>query len=292
LGTSGGPTVQLGRSQIASAVIVDGVAYLVDAGDGVSHQLKHVGLDSSDVGRIFLTHLHYDHVGGLPSLMMFNWVSGYRSPVEIFGPPGTNQFVTQAINFLDLPAEIYGLQLPPHPKLASLFASHDIAEARGQVVYADARVSVRAVENSHFTHMDLPVRTYGKTKSYAYRFDTKDRSVVFTGDTGPSEAVSKLASGADVLVAEVIDVDAVVRFLTSNNKTDEATLAETIRHMREEHLTPDEVGKLAAQAGVKMVVLSHIAPGSNENGDSLRFTAGVRKHFGGVVISGRDLDQF
>jgi ribonuclease BN (tRNA processing enzyme) len=78
---------------------------------------------------------------------------------------------------------------------------HDVGTG---VIYQDANVKVSAVENSHFTFHGGPAA--GKYKSYSYRFETSDRVIVFTGDTGASDAVTELARGADLLVTETVSV--------------------------------------------------------------------------------------
>jgi hypothetical protein len=135
----------------------------------------------------------------------------------------------------------------------------------------------------------------GISISYSYRFDTPDRSIVFTGDTGPSEAVAKLAHGADLLISEVTWVEewkaqqiASGRWQTMNA----AQQAGSLRHMNEEHLTPEEVGRIASRANVKTVVLSHIPATTNPNDDYMRFGEKVRQHFSGQVFIADDLKEY
>jgi ribonuclease BN (tRNA processing enzyme) len=119
--------------------------------------------------------------------------------VNIYGPPGTAASVQGLLQFLTVSSEIRisdGTSTVPASKV---FSSHDAGVG---TIFRDANVTVTAVENSHF-HFPPGSPGYGKYKSYAYRFDTADRSVVFTGDTGPSSAVTELAKGADLLVSEL-----------------------------------------------------------------------------------------
>jgi ribonuclease BN (tRNA processing enzyme) len=117
--------------------------------------------------------------------------------------------------------------------------------------------------------------------------------VVFTGDTGPSDAIAELAQGADILVSEVIDVDQTMKHQVElYGESTPEQMQSTIAHLREEHLTPEDLGKMAERAKVKMVVLSHIVMGFDEETDFLHYVNGVRRHFSGVVVAGQDLDQF
>src|SRR5262249_39629893 len=151
------------------------------------------------------------------------------------------------------------------------------------MVYKDANVTVKAVENSHF-HFPKGSPGFGKYKSYSYRFETPDRTIVFTGDTGPSQAVAELAKGADMLVSEVsyLSPDDAKALRVRNGTWDKMSQEEQkgfLRHMVEEHLTPAEVGKLAAKAGVKTVLLTHIANSGDPKDDYRRYADEVRKAF-------------
>lgn len=293
LGTAGGPITHTARSQPASLLIVDGRPYLIDCGDGTVRQLKLAGFDAPQVNRLFLTHLHFDHVAGLSSLIGFNWVAGDRQPLEIFGPSGTSNLVHQALEYLQIPEDLYSFQFPPHPKMADITHPHDFDTTTPKLVYQDEKVRVTAVENSHYATMRVGRQAYGPIKSYAYRFETPDRVIVFTGDTGPSRAVEQLVKGADILVSEIIDLDAVKAYMrrTQGGATEEQ-LRPILIHQEQEHLSPTEVGKLAKAAGVKMVVLTHLSPSDDVGLDTLRYTSGVREVFKGIVVAGRDLDQF
>jgi ribonuclease BN (tRNA processing enzyme) len=116
--------------------------------------------------------------------------------------------------------------------------------------------------------------------------------VVFCGDTGPSEAVTRLATGADVLVCEVNDLDASMKALAATTQMPPLALQALRIHMTKKHMTPVAVGQLAQKAGVKMVVLTHISPGLDGETDASPYTDGVRKYYSGPVIAGRDLMEF
>jgi ribonuclease BN (tRNA processing enzyme) len=175
--------------------------------------------------------------------------------------------------------------------IAQILFAHDVGTG---AVYQDANVKVTAVENTHF-HFPPGSPAYGKYKSYAYRFEASDRVVVFTGDTGPSAAVTELARGADLLVSEVDSVEEnVARQIKTGlwqlRTPDEQT--SFIRHDIEEHLSPDEVGKMAERAGVKTVVLSHIGASTDSKDDFKRYGEQVKKYFSGQVLVAKDLMEF
>jgi ribonuclease BN (tRNA processing enzyme) len=122
--------------------------------------------------------------------------------------------------------------------------------------------------------------------AFGFRFDTPDGSAAFSGDTGPCENVARLARGADVLVHEVIDVDRL------RERVDRLPNAEAVRnHLAGSHSSPEQVGAIATQAGVRTLVLSHLVPGDLEPTVD-EWEARVRPHYAGEVVCGIDLDEF
>jgi ribonuclease BN (tRNA processing enzyme) len=161
------------------------------------------------------------------------------------------------------------------------------------LVFQDANVKVTAVENTHF-HFPPGSPGYGKYKSYAYRFDAADRSVVFTGDTGPSDAVAQLSKAADLLISEVTNpVDEFKEQQIKTGDWQQPTSEEQknlIRHHIEEHLLPEDLGKMAERANVKTVVMTHLPP--SPNNDYSRYIDEVKKHYSGPVLVAKDLMEF
>jgi len=118
-----------------------------------------------------------------------------------------------------------------------------------------------------------------------YRFDTPRGSVAFSGDTGPCDNVVRLARGADVLVHEAIDVEAIVSRLRN------LPAYEAVRnHLASSHSPPEEVGAIAARAGVGTLVLSHLVPGDGEVPED-EWEARARTTFDGEILCGVDLDE-
>ncbi len=291
LGTIAGPVADGDRSEPANLIEVGDRKYLIDAGEGVAQRLAAAGVQASDVRRIFLTHLHFDHVAGLAPLLGFAWIKRAGGEIDIYGPPATEAFVDSALHYLAIPQGIFATGMPPTPRLSEIVRAHDIDVSGPTVIYEDDSVRVTAVENTHYVMIPDDRRPLGAARSYAYRFDTPDRSIVFTGDTGPSDAVIALAQGADILVSEVQDTPTVLAALTRAFNAPEAALKPIIDHMVHQHLSPQEVGLMAQRAGVKMVVLTHIG-GANRRTDMRVFTDGVREAFSGPIVAARDGDAF
>lgn len=294
LGTGAGPIPRKDRSQPANLLIVGGRPYLIDAGNGVSRQLAHVGLVPSDIRTVFITHHHIDHNADMGALMSYAWIEDNKrndknvAPMRFFGPASTSALVQAALNFLGVSERIFRAGVPMAPA-AGRYEGHDIT-GPGEV-FRDDRVVVTAVENTHYMTAHASAAD-SADKSYAYRFDTSGRSIVFCGDTGPSEAVATLAKGADVLVCEVNDLEASMKELATTTKLPPLALKAVRTHMERQHITPEQIGMLAQKAGVKSVVLTHFSPGMDGEIDASKYTNGVRKHFSGAVIAGRDLLEY
>ena len=289
LGTSGGPLPRPGRTQSSNLLVVNGTPYLIDAGDGATRRIVRAGYDFRRIGQVFITHPHSDHTNGLATLLASQWEYQRREPTDIYGG-GVEALVQGAIAYLTPNAEIRWAE-GKRIKMAEVFRGHDVAPG---AVYQDANVKVSAVENTHFNFPpDSP--GYGKYRSYSYRFDTPGRSIVFTGDTGPSEALTRLAKGADVLVTEVTAVDEVIEVMKKNGAWQAKTRDEQegwIRHMNDEHVTPEQVGRMAAAAGVKTVVMTHLSPTVDPKDDYQRYADGAKKFFSGSILLAKDLMQF
>ena len=291
LGTRSGPTPDIHRAQSSNVLITNGVAYIIDAGDGVSRRLIRLGVNFRDINNIFITHPHSDHAGGLGALMMWLYDRGNSAKVVgIYGPPGTAASVQGLLQFLKVNADVRISDGTTSIPVTRLFNSKDTDEG---LVFQDANVKVTAVENTHF-HFPPGSPGYGKYRSYAYRFDAADRSVVFTGDTGPSDAVADLAKGADLLIPEATNpVDEYKAEQIKAGRWRQRTLEEQnnlIRHHIEEHLLPEDLGKMAARADVKTVVMTHLQPSPDD--DYSRYIDEVKKHYSGQVFVAKDLMEF
>src|ERR1051325_1265229 len=147
LGTRSGPFPAGARAQSANAVIVGETVDLVDAGDGVARRMAEADLAIRNIDAIFLTHLHDDHTTGLVPLLSVEYQLDRAKPVAIFGPPSTEQLVKSAEQFLTINADIRVSEGTRARGIAGLFIGHDV---RPGVVFRDANIAVRAVENNHF----------------------------------------------------------------------------------------------------------------------------------------------
>ncbi len=159
------------------------------------------------------------------------------------------------------------------------------------LIFRDENIAVTAVANSHY-HFKPGSAAERFARSYAFRIEAAGRVIILTGDTGPSAAVTRIAQGADLLVSEVIDLPGVRRTIESLPNIAPTFVDALMNHMRHDHLTPVDVGRMAKAAGVRCVVLTHIAPGSDGDNNLSVNRNGTVSIFSGPVIVARDLDRF
>jgi len=285
LGTAGGPVVSTERSQPASLLVAASKPYLIDAGDGVTERLATAGYTAGALDTIFLSHLHLDHTAGLAGVIGLRWMNDYPGLLTIYGPPGTAEVVNGIIASMGPPTRLgFGIgSAPPRarPKVR-------VIEMSGgeDILIGDLRV--RTARNSHFDIPGEPAAAGGT--SLSFRFDVAGRSLTYTGDTGPSKDVTALAKGSDLLVSEVIDLDGVVAAIKSSRPDmPKAALDGVITHLTLHHLSPIDVGKLAAESAVHAVVMTHLSiPGTTAQAEPALLT-GVARSYRGRVSVARDL---
>lgn len=277
LGTKGGPHVGPGRSNPANLIVANGTPIVLDCGMGVAHQVAAAGVPLPSIKYILLSHHHSDHELEYGNLVNAAWASGLRTPIHAFGPNGT-EAMTQAyweLNKIDIATRI---EDEGKPDLRKLLIARDI-DADGVVLKTDD-VTVTAFRTPHPPIGD----------NFAYKFETKDGTVVFSSDTCFNPKLAEFAKGADVLVHEALyvpGVDRIIRNVWPNAaQTKGAALK---KHMLDSHTTTEDVGRIAAIAQPKVLVLTHLIPGDDLSITDAQWTEGVRKHFSGKVIVARDL---
>lgn len=288
LGTSAGPPPRAHRAQSSNLLTVGGAHYVIDAGDGVARRLAKAGINVREIGTVFITHHHDDHIAGLGTLLSVAWDQNRTKPIHVYGPPRTIELITATVQYFTISAEIRIADGGRSVPIAQVFFGHDVGT---DVVYQDANVKVTTVENSHFDFHKGSAA--GKHKSYAYRFETPDRVIVFTGDTGPCDAVTELAKGADLLVSETSSCEGRMQEMADDGRWQAMSPAEQagiVRQMTQGHMTLDEIGKMAAAANVKTVALSHLT--HKRDGDYTPWAEQVKKHFSGQVLVAKDLMEF
>jgi len=271
LGT-GTPNADPERSGPAVAIVVGNAVYLVDAGPGIVRRAalaarvdSIAALSNRNLRRVFLTHLHSDHTAGLPDLMLSPWVLERTAPLEVYGPPGTKRMVDlleQAYSE-DIQIRLRGGE--PSNKTGYVTQPRDVAPGE---VYRDSNVVVTAFAVAH-----------GKWEhAYGYVFKTSDRTIVFSGDTKPSDAVVRACNGCDVLLHEVYDAE-MLKTRTPDWRAYHSAY----------HTSTYELGGLAKRARPKLLVLYHQL---YWGGTDSSLVAQVKSVYGGSVVSARDMGVY
>ncbi|MGQ0280332.1 MBL fold metallo-hydrolase [Sphingopyxis sp. Q841] len=282
LGTQAGPVPISDRSQPAHLLQWGDQAILIDVGDGAAQQLAKVGVMPADIDVIVISHLHFDHIGGLFGLLGMRYQASLAgaSPLVIYGPPGTQAIIDNLLAAFT-PATALTRMAAPTYKV------HELRD--GSRLDIDG-IAVTVAGNSHY---DLWPDAASRPVSLSYRFDTPGRSIVYTGDTGPSRALETLAAGADLLVSEIMDVESALAPIQSGRakltEKDEAYIRD---HFTKQHLVPDEVGKLAAAAKVKSLLVTHFGGASSDPAQVPQLTKQIARHYKGPITFARDLDRF
>lgn len=295
LGTVGGPPLHGDVAPIAKALVVNGSVYLFDAGNGVLRQLDAAGFGARNLRGVFISHHHIDHNADLGLLIVQNWIFGSRKPVPVLGPQGTVAMV-EGLVAAHAPTELasFAVAGPPNPPLRTAVAASDLPVLMDAptLVYEDELVKVSAITVDHY--QVAPVAPLARMPTaVAFRIEAGGRSFVYSGDTGRSPRLRRLAQGADVLISEVVDIEAITAALGASMPQASATVVKGIAgNMSANHLEPEVIGELAEAAGVRHVVLTHFVPALQTigNPDSLRQR--VASRFRGKVSLARDLERF
>jgi ribonuclease Z len=262
LGT-GFPRPAPDRAGPSAAVIVGEKWFVVDAGRGVTMRLASTDLQYANLRGVFLTHLHSDHTAGLPDLFNTSWQFGRKSvPLELYGPEGTKRLADAMLEFFAEDIHLRRDLLEKHPAAGATITTHVVREG---VIYDDGEVKVTAFAVDH-----KPVEP-----AFGYRFEAGGASIVISGDTRPTANLLKYAKGADVLVLEAYLPEHFLRVDTP----------EVAARLMSYHVSADEAGVIARDAGVKTLVLTHLIPGNADE----TFRSRAAKHFSGRVVVGRDL---
>jgi ribonuclease BN (tRNA processing enzyme) len=271
LGTGGGPRPRRASSAPAQVVFAGGAAYVVDCGDGVARQLVLAGIPLASLRHVFITHHHSDHNADYGNLIWLAWTAGLRTRVDTWGPPPLEEMTRL---FFEMNAYDIGTRIADEGRvpLAPLVHVHELTE--GGVVMRDENVKVTAALVGH-----PPV-----VPAFGYRFDGRERSIVISGDTAPSDSLIELARGADVLVHDALYAPAVDRLVAG---VPNATSLK--RSILSHHTTAEDAGRVAEAAGVKRLVLSHLVPADDPAVTDEMWIDAARKHFHGPIVVGRDL---
>jgi ribonuclease BN (tRNA processing enzyme) len=284
LGT-GNPKPDPDRSGPATAVVVNGSAYLVDFGPGVVRRAAAARIDKGiealnppNIRTVFLTHLHSDHTAGYPDLILTPWAMGRKSPLEVYGPKGIKAMTDNVLAAYVQDIEIRSKGVEQEPLEGVRVNVHEIKPG---IVYRDANVTVTAFPTKH--------GEWGE--SLGYRFDTADRSIVISGDTTPTQATIDACKGCDILVHE-----ALTEKYLDNPMRPNVQGYDIRAYAARYHTTTTQLVELANQAKPGLLVLQHnpitVSPQKSPMASTPDDLLKEMKGYKGKVVVGRDLDVY
>lgn len=297
LGTAGGPLIRRNTGNghhngIATAIVVDSTCYLVDCGHGTVHGLAHAGLSTRNLGAVFITHHHSDHVIDLNSVMVLGGLAlrGMEDRhIPIIGPgdrailpPASYDGPTPEAVFPQEPTvgtrRLVELLLQAHvtdlndrrrdsraPDMSQIFQGVDIELPEDLGFHPDHNShppmeALTVYEDDKVTVTAILVDHRPMAPAYAYRIDSAYGSVTVSGDTAPSDNLVTLAQGSDLLLHEAINLEAVAKsYPNATPKELEASMG----HHRRAHTTAQDAGRIAQRAQVSALALHHLVPASS-----------------------------
>jgi len=262
LGTSAGPPAHVGQAGISTLIEAGGDRLLFDAGRGCMERLVRSGRQMDDVSKLFITHLHSDHIVDIPDLMLTPWSApaARRAPLEVWGPQGTRDMMHYLQSAFAFDIHIRrDVDEKASPEGIKVFA-RDIQEG---VAYEKNGVKITSFLVDHG-----PVKP-----AYGFRLDYGGHSVALSGDTRPSENLVKFCRGVDVLIHEVIDPE-----VLRKQRPSEQLFQAILRH----HTTPEQAASIFTRVQPRLAVYSH-AVGTSATVDQ------TRTAYSGQVEMGEDL---
>ena len=252
---SGSPLPSAERAGPCTAVIAGGRMFLVDVGPGSTENLRLWGLPRGRLAGVLLTHFHSDHIGELGEVIFASWTGGRTESLDVYGPAGVERVVAgfQAAYELDVSYRVahHGADLlPPEGGKATPHAIELSDDAPSTVIYDQDDLKITAFLVDH-----EPI-----SPAVGYRIDFGGRSVVVSGDTVRSANLEAASQGVDVLVHEVLSDNLIGMALPALASGGNERTAKMLTDTLDYHTFPADVHALAADAKVKLLVLSHLVP--------------------------------
>ncbi len=282
---TGSPLADINRSGPAVAIIAGKKLFLVDAGDGSARNLQAAGLNIGKLEKVFLTHFHSDHIGGLGDIMMLRWAAGGRKePLPIYGPPGAAVVVS---GFNDAYRQDKAYRIAHHGT-----ATLPQEGAGGVPVEFDLGTDPLAAKNI-YTDEDVQITAFNVNHApvypaVGYRFDYKGKGIVISGDTGSTDNLAKQAKAADILICDALCPELLDIVNRHADLAQSVTAKKITADIKSFHLTPEEAARIAEKAKVSSLFLTHIVPPLPARLLKKIFLGKANKYYSKNIYLGRD----
>ena len=239
----------MGQAQACIAVVTPEHFFLIDSGAGSTDNISRLGLPTSELDGLLLTHFHSDHIAEMYEINLNSWVQGRPQPLTIYGPQGVAE-VTNGVNATYRQDRIYrtghhGEDLLP-PALGVL-AHKTIVPG---IIFEDGDLKITAYLAEH-----PPIHP-----AVGYRFDYRGRSVVISGDSNVTGETLKIVDGADLLLHDALSLPTVTALSEALGAVGQSRQSKIVSDVIDYHASTDALIVLAEQSNVDMVAFYHLVP--------------------------------
>jgi len=270
LGT-GTPFADPHRMGPCLAVVVNNAAYIVDCGPGIvrrasaAYQEGITALGITKLRHLFITHLHSDHTAGLADFILTPAVLDRPGPIEIYGPKGIKEMSCDILKAYqkDIDIRVKGLE---HDNAGNY--ALDVHEISPGFIYKDSNILVKAFRVIHGSW----------DEAYGFRFETKDKVIVVSGDCTYSKDLIENAKGCDILVHEVYSMKGLSK-----------KPLEWQKYHASFHTSSKQLAEIANVVKPRLLVLTHELLWTASEEELLNE---VKASYKGEVRSAEDLDVF
>lgn len=211
--------------------------YMFDCGNGTTRHMVRANVSPADVSVVFLSHLHHDHICDFPMFVISGWIFNRTGSPVVLGPKGTRAFCDHLFEHGAFAADFKARGKYPLRQRNLDAVRPDVREVSPGLAYEDEHVRILCDWVEH-----IPREV---TECFGVRLEAEGKSIAFSGDTAPCDAMVKLARDADLLIHECTFPEA---FIEHRRNTGVGTFA---------HTSPTELGQIAAKANVKSLVATH-----------------------------------
>ncbi|MBY0357970.1 MAG: MBL fold metallo-hydrolase [Candidatus Obscuribacterales bacterium] len=266
------------RKPACIAMVVNDKVFFFDAGEGAVQTAARLGLPYGHLSKVFMTHWHSDHFGGLGQLLNATWIHGRKQAVDVYGPHGTKQVLAglKTAYRLDTKFRTETLHGILNPKLAGAIPHDARTTAKGTRVYSDGKLEI-----SCFLVQHKPV-----VPAFGYTINYHGAKIVISGDTAVVASLEEQSKNADILISEAFSRPLIRKNLAT---TQAAEVAEDLSNYHADSL---DLAKTAQRAGVKQLVLTHLVPAIATTDEAKsEFTEGMPQLFKSTLTVADDGDH-